>query len=408
MVSVNPLTREIQLKVVYYGPGLGGKTTTLQHIHDTTDPKHRGNMVSLATPVERTLYFDYLPVTLPKIGGYTLKLQLFTVPGQIHFNATRKLVLSNSDGVVFVADSQRNRLDANLESYDNLAVNLREYKVDLDEFPLLIQYNKRDLDDIMSIEALDRTVNKKGRPAIGTSALQGENVYLGLEMITKDVLRDLKRRNVLGVNGPERSGMLNAPAFVPKEDPAIRIGKLHARSAKGGPLPLEDAVSRITEHKPSITAQAIYSEAASMGENTDRPTIPAPLALTEKAVSEKRQSDFDRASFERSGPSGTRFTFLPFWPEAAKRRALEIEQAISDGRLRDAMRLIASELDLIISVHGRGMPRASKRTIVAMLGFDDQLYLEIYRASRATELHLSHRSVLGAYLFLLQLVDRSR
>ena len=120
MASVNPLTKEILLKIVYYGPGLGGKTTTLQYIHRTVQPEHRGKMVSLATPVDRTLYFDFLPIRLPKIGDYVLRLQMFTVPGQVHYNATRKLVLTGADGVVMVADSQTSRMDANIESMENL------------------------------------------------------------------------------------------------------------------------------------------------------------------------------------------------------------------------------------------------------------------------------------------------
>ena len=206
MVAVNPIEREIQLKIVYYGPGLGGKTTTLQYIHETTAPEHRGKMVSLATPVDRTLYFDYLPVRLPDIGGYTLKLQLFTVPGQVHFNATRKLVLSNADGVVFVADSQSSRSDANLESFDNLLSNLQDYKIDPERFPIVFQYNKRDLENTDSVESLDRLLNSKGRPALGTCAIKGDNIYESLELITKEVLRDLKRRDVLArETGPKNA-----------------------------------------------------------------------------------------------------------------------------------------------------------------------------------------------------------
>src|SRR3954454_3145746 len=124
MASLNPLTRELVFKIVFYGPGLGGKTTTLQFIHATTKPEHRGKMVSLATPVDRTLYFDFLPIRLPNVRGMSVRLQLFTVPGQVYYNATRKLVLTGVDGVVLVFDSQRARVDANLESLENLVDNL--------------------------------------------------------------------------------------------------------------------------------------------------------------------------------------------------------------------------------------------------------------------------------------------
>src|SRR5262245_12123946 len=126
MASVNPLSRELVFKIVYYGPGLGGKTTSLEHLHATAKPEHRGKLVSLATPVDRTLYFDFLPVRLPPIRGMNVRLQLFTVPGQVYFNATRKLVLTGADGIVFVSDSQEGRLDADIESFHNLRDNVTE------------------------------------------------------------------------------------------------------------------------------------------------------------------------------------------------------------------------------------------------------------------------------------------
>src|SRR5512138_2887295 len=154
MASVNPLSRELVFKIVYYGPGLGGKTTTLEHIHATAKPEHRGKLVSLATPVDRTLYFDFLPVRLPTVRGMHVRLQLFTVPGQVYFNATRKLVLTGADGVVFVADSQLVRADANLESLENLRENLVEQGRDLESVPIVLAYNKRDLPDVLGIEEL--------------------------------------------------------------------------------------------------------------------------------------------------------------------------------------------------------------------------------------------------------------
>lgn len=388
MVSVNPLTKEIQLKLVYYGPGLGGKTTTLQHIHDTTDEGHRGRLVSLATPVERTLYFDYLPVTLPKVGNYSLKLQLFTVPGQIHFNATRKLVLSNADGVVFVADSQRSRMDANMESLENLFANLKDYKVDVEAFPILFQYNKRDLEDIDTVEDLEKALNKKGRPAIPTCAIKGENVYRGLEIITKDVLKDLKRRNVLG---QEKRSVTNKLTIGDSVDADKEV-----TSQQNSPL--EEAVSKVMEERSDPPRPVLQSMGKPYSRSVERPTIPAPFALTEKTVREHDTSpQFDSA-----------FTFLPFWPEPAKPRAIEIENAIADGRRSDAMNLILSELNIIISVHRRGMTHTSAGTVIAMLGLDDQHFRAIIEQSALKEDALTNRIVLGAYLFLLLAVDRSR
>ena len=194
MPVVNPLARELVFKVVYYGPGLGGKTTSLQYIHATAKPEHRGKMVSLATPVDRTLYFDFLPIRVPNVRGMNVKLQLFTVPGQVHYNATRKLVLTGADGVVFVYDSQSARSDANLETLDNLRDNLAAHGRQLSEMPHVVQYNKRDLFDVVPIEELERQLNRAGAPSFATTATTGEGVYESLEAITRAVLDDFERR----------------------------------------------------------------------------------------------------------------------------------------------------------------------------------------------------------------------
>ena len=192
MASVNPLSRELVFKIVYYGPGLGGKTTTLEHIHATAKPEHRGKLVSLATPVDRTLYFDFLPVRLPPVRGMHIRLQLFTVPGQVYFNATRKLVLTGADGVVFVGDSQIVRADANLESLENLRENLSDQGRDLATMPVVFQHNKRDLPDLLPVEELDSMLNPFGAPSIPTSARTGEGIYESLEKISERVLDGLQ------------------------------------------------------------------------------------------------------------------------------------------------------------------------------------------------------------------------
>ena len=166
MASVNPHTRELVFKLVFYGPGLGGKTTTLQYIYASAKPEHRGKMVSLATPTDRTLYFDFLPLRVPKIRGMNVRLQLFTVPGQVYYAATRKLVLSGADGIVFVADSQAGRSDVNQESLDDLHANLAEHARTLDEVPHTFHWNKRDLSDLLSIEELEARFNKFEAPSL--------------------------------------------------------------------------------------------------------------------------------------------------------------------------------------------------------------------------------------------------
>ncbi len=212
MASVNPLSRELVFKIVYYGPGLGGKTTTLEHIHATAKPDHRGKLVSLATPVDRTLYFDFLPMRLPPIRGMHVRLQLFTVPGQVYFNATRKLVLTGADGIVFVADSQTARADANLESLDNLRDNLADQGRNLSDVPIVFQYNKHDLPDVLSVDELDKQINRWNAPSLATSARTGLGVYESLERITHAVLASFETQM------PESVRVSAAAAFDPNEE----------------------------------------------------------------------------------------------------------------------------------------------------------------------------------------------
>ncbi|HRI67621.1 MAG TPA: ADP-ribosylation factor-like protein, partial [Polyangium sp.] len=212
MASVNPLSRELVFKIVYYGPGLGGKTTTLEHIHATAKPDHRGKLVSLATPVDRTLYFDFLPMRLPPIRGMHVRLQLFTVPGQVYFNATRKLVLTGADGVVFVADSQMARADANLESLDNLRDNLADQGRNLNDVPIVFQYNKYDLPDVLSVDELDKLLNRWQAPSLATSARTGLGVYEGLERITHAVLGSFETQM------PESVRVAAAASYDPNEE----------------------------------------------------------------------------------------------------------------------------------------------------------------------------------------------
>ncbi|HEX6240909.1 MAG TPA: ADP-ribosylation factor-like protein, partial [Polyangiales bacterium] len=198
MAQVNPLTREVLIKLVYYGPGLGGKTTTLQKVHAVSPAETRGKIVSLATPVDRTLYFDFMPLRVEPVHGYPVRLQLFTVPGQVYFNATRKLVLTGADGVVFVADSKRDRQDANLESLQNLEANLQEQARSLAGVPHVMQYNKRDLDAICSIEELNAALNAHAAPAFASAAARSEGVVEPLDELVRLVLQDLERRAVFG------------------------------------------------------------------------------------------------------------------------------------------------------------------------------------------------------------------
>ena len=197
MVSINYAFKEICCKIVYYGPGLSGKTTNLQYVHKKIPPQTRGELISLATDQDRTLYFDFLPVDIGQIHGFSIKFQLYTVPGQVYYNATRKLVLRGADGVVFVADSQRSKMDENIESYQNLVENLEEYGCDIEKLPLVFQYNKRDLPQIFSVEELESILNPKGLPHFETVVMQGIGVFDTLRCISKLVLDLAKGKKVV-------------------------------------------------------------------------------------------------------------------------------------------------------------------------------------------------------------------
>ena len=193
MSFINYSSREINCKIVYYGPGLCGKTTNLQFVYRRMDPESRGKMISLATETERTLFFDFLPLSMGEVRGFKTRFHLYTVPGQVFYDASRRLILRGVDGVVFCADSQLTRMDANVESYENLKINLREQGYDPDRIPLVIQYNKRDLSNVASTAELHTLLNNRNVPEFEASAMTGTGVFETLKAIIKLVLIDLKK-----------------------------------------------------------------------------------------------------------------------------------------------------------------------------------------------------------------------
>jgi signal recognition particle receptor subunit beta len=194
MSFVNRMTKEINCKIVYYGPGLCGKTANLQWIFQTTKPESRGKMISLETETERTLFFDFLPLELGQINGYKVRFHLYTVPGQVFYDASRRLILKGADGVIYVADSQTSRMEANVESLENLEQNLQSYKVSLAEIPYVVQYNKRDLPELTSVDELRAALNPHGVPDYQAKAKSGEGVFDTLKGLAKLVLTQLAKK----------------------------------------------------------------------------------------------------------------------------------------------------------------------------------------------------------------------
>jgi signal recognition particle receptor subunit beta len=191
MSMINYASREINCKVVYYGTGLGGKTTNLEHIYSRVNPDTKGKMISLATETERTLFFDFLPIDLGEVRGFKTRFHLYTVPGQVYYNASRKLILKGVDGIVFVADSQQERAEANIEAMHNLYENLESYGYDLQKIPFVIQYNKRDLPSAMAVEDLRAQLNPTGVPDFEGVATEGTGVFETLTGVSKLVVQSL-------------------------------------------------------------------------------------------------------------------------------------------------------------------------------------------------------------------------
>ncbi|MDH5760907.1 MAG: ADP-ribosylation factor-like protein [Gemmatimonadota bacterium] len=191
MSMINYASREINCKIVYYGTGLGGKTTNLEYIYSRVNPDTKGKMISLATETERTLFFDFLPIDLGEIRGFKTRFHLYTVPGQVYYNASRRLILKGVDGIVFVADSQATRAEANIESMHNLYENLGTYGYDLQELPFAIQYNKRDMPNALSVEELRSQINPMGVPDFEGVAIEGKGVFETLSAVSKLVIKSL-------------------------------------------------------------------------------------------------------------------------------------------------------------------------------------------------------------------------
>ncbi len=194
MSFINYAAREINVKIVYYGPGLCGKTTNLQYIFEKSSPQQKGKLISLATETDRTLFFDFLPLDLGAVRGFKTRFHLYTVPGQVFYDASRKLILKGVDGVVFVADSQEARMDANAESLHNLEDNLRENGFELKTIPHVLQFNKRDLPSAVLVDDMYRLLNFKGEPTFEAVAVKGMGVFETLKAVAKQVLYELRSR----------------------------------------------------------------------------------------------------------------------------------------------------------------------------------------------------------------------
>jgi mutual gliding-motility protein MglA len=265
MVFLNYTTMAMTAKIVYYGPGLGGKTTNLQWIHHKTAPRSRGEMVSLETETDRTLFFDLLPLDVGVIGGMKVRLQLYTVPGQVFYNATRRLVLKGVDGVVFVADSQAAALDPNEESIANLKTNLEELGLGVDQIPVVFQYNKRDLRNILPVERLQSIINPRKKPSFEAAAIHGVGVFETLKEISRLALASIRNRIAEETRKQGGTPAMGVPAITPS---------LAFNVTAGSAAPIAQPVGTLTP-TPVATAPAAGAAPSSAAATVPTPE-PAP------------------------------------------------------------------------------------------------------------------------------------
>ncbi|MBX3218093.1 MAG: gliding motility protein, partial [Labilithrix sp.] len=402
MASVNPHTRELVFKLVFYGPGLGGKTTTLQYIHAATKPEHRGKMVSLATPTDRTLYFDFLPIRVPRVRGMAVRLQLFTVPGQVYYAATRKLVLSGADGIVFVADSQNGRVEVNQESLDDLHANLAEHNRSLEDVPHTFHWNKRDLGDLLPLEDLDRRFNVHGAPSLGTVATKGDSVFEGLERITRLVLKAYEKDPKVRIE-PTSEGSKEGDAQIEAEGIAQALRQMESPGASP-PTSSAEAPTKISAVVPdtSLATPARASDKPASdwvdGAKSSKPRSDSAAAAAAAAgIVAKDSGAWTRFTIpEPSGPpaeappaavqaadvphGAASFSLAELWPEAERDRVRQAEAMLA---ARDAVnailacdvlvtRVLASAAGLVGTLDAPRDPAL----VSLLLGLDGGRYLQ--------------------------------
>ncbi len=434
MAAINRLRRELLFKLVFYGPGLGGKTTTLKYVHSATKPENRGNMVSLATDTDRTLYFDYLPIQLLKLGDMTVKLQLYTVPGQVYYAATRKLVLSGADGIVFVADTQAARLDSNHESLEDLNANLAEQGRKLSAVPHAFQWNKRDLPDLVPVDELDRRLNLFGAPSMPTIATTGEGVFEIIERVTRNVVEayraDLPTASkVEGVPlylDADEIGLTDAirgladakpgrPPSNPRRSPeaaspnASRGAAANEHPNRGGTEAAAVAAgvaSRRFAGEPGTASRRLPAEPSTGTTALSFASMPTPAPAVAAALA---------AAPAAPGPapaptpgSAESFSFAELWPAGDRDAVRRAEQALAAG---DAPTAVAAAEDLLTRVlaagsvllGGQAQPR-DPVLLVTLLGLDGVRYLGFRGVTRGvrSKRPLTLRDALECYAFALE------
>src|SRR5262245_4788043 len=280
MVQINFALKEVNCKIVFYGPGMSGKTTNLEIVHQKAPEENKGELTSISTDGDRTLFFDFMPLDLGNVAGMRTKFQLYTVPGQVYYNSTRKLVLQGCDGIIFVADSDPEKMPENIESYQNLIDNLTEYGKDIRELPHVLQYNKRDLPNAMSVADMDQQLNKFGVPTFEAVAYTGEGVFPTLKTLAGMVLESIDRMDNRGGKRPPAEAAPKAAPARGAAPPAKGQQKGPAPKAPPGkaPAPQQKPQPQRPAAAPQRAPQAGRPGTAVAARPAARPAAPAPAA----------------------------------------------------------------------------------------------------------------------------------
>jgi len=290
MALFNYTAKEITLKVVYYGPGFSGKTTSLQYLHTVLPTSTKGKLISMATEGDRTIFFDFLPIDIGKIKDFNIRFQMYTVPGQVRYNATRRLVLKGADAIIFVADSQIEMNEQNIESFDNMIDNLTVNNIPLD-IPKVLQYNKRDIDNIMSIEELNNSLNEEGYPYFETVAAEGKGVNQAFERITKDVLEYIKEKHNVDIDVPDSS-------IIPEDALPSKLGKadhVRLRDSKASPVAKDPFIDKAKKPVSATTAETRPVTETVKAEIAET-AVPPPVAEREPSVKPVTSKSAETAS----------------------------------------------------------------------------------------------------------------
>lgn len=393
MSVINPLARELSAKIVYYGPGLSGKTTSLQYIHSSLKPSHRGELVSLATEGDRTLFFDFLPVHLGKVRDLDVRLQLYTVPGQVFYGATRQLVLDGADGVVFVADSQRGAHERNVESLQDLEDNLRRMGTNLKKLPFVLQYNKRDLPDCGTLDEMRAQLNPDGVPDFATTASKGVGVVEALKAITRLVTDYLSQQ----VPKDRGDGSTRMPLSV-----ATRVSVSEAPEGQGLQAQIQNQLNQLppsgdrAENIPKASTPMPSAPSLSDLGDDQGPGV-LPLGIPGGVRLKNREPRNDAKTIQ--APAVSPLTFAALWDDGSEVRT--IEHSIATGHFAEAVYRSAGGVSLILdrilgphSAEGSGV-RAQ------LLGLAGHEYLQLRRlASRPASSITQYDALFALYVLV--------